>query len=32
VDGNIDASTHATLKDLIAARDAHPGASKRGSA
>jgi N-acetylmuramoyl-L-alanine amidase len=32
VDGNIDGSTLATLKDLIAARDGHPGASKRGSA
>jgi len=32
VDGNIDESTLATLKDLIAARDAHPSASKRGSA
>ncbi len=32
VDGNIDESTRATLKDLIAARDAHPNASKRGSA
>jgi N-acetylmuramoyl-L-alanine amidase len=29
VDGFIDASTISTLKDLIAARDAHPGASKR---
>jgi N-acetylmuramoyl-L-alanine amidase len=30
VDGFIDGSTIATLKDLVAARDAHPRASKRG--
>jgi N-acetylmuramoyl-L-alanine amidase len=32
VDGNIDASTVATLKGLIAARDAHPNATRRGLA